>query len=307
MNITFFTAAIVASIPLVLATLGEIITERTGHLNLGVEGMMLIGAVAGFATGFITKNPILTMIVAGLAGAGGALIYAVLTVTLKTNQVVTGLALTMFGTGFSSFMGQRFIGEKLPNNIAEFYAPIKLPILGDIPVIGEIFFNQDIFVYFTFILVIVSAIYLYKTRMGLNLRAIGENPGAPDAVGIPVDRYKYVHILIGGAMCGLAGAYLSVIEVPQWTEGITAGRGWIAIALVIFSGWNPLKALVTALFFGGLSILGFRIQHLNISQHLLDMLPYLATLIMLVVASIRKSSTQKPPAYLGNAYFREER
>lgn len=307
MDISFFTAAVVAGIPLLFATLGEIITERSGHLNLGVEGMMLMGAVAGFGAGFYTSNPFIALLVAAMAGAFGAFIYGFLTITLKTNQVVTGLTLTIFGTGLSSFLGQSFIGEKMPERIITFFTPVKVPLLSEIPVIGAILFNQDIFVYIGYVITIILGFYLYKTRFGLNLRSIGEDPSVADTVGIRVDLYKYVHILLGGALCGLGGAYLSIVDVPQWTEGITAGRGWIAIALVIFSGWNPYKAILAAFIFGGLNILGFRIQHLNISQSLLDALPYLATIIILVISSMRNSSKQSPPANLGNAYFREER
>lgn len=304
---SFLVAVIIAGTPLLFATLGELITEKAGHLNLGVEGMMLIGAVAGFAAGFITGNPLMALFGAAVAGALSSLIYGFLTITLRANQVVSGLALTIFGAGMSSFIGASFIGKKMPENIISFYEPVPIPILSKIPVLGDVFFNQDVFVYIGFMVAIITAIYLYNTRLGLNLRAVGENASAADSSGINVTLYKYVHILIGGALCGLGGAYLSVVEVPQWQDNITAGRGWIAIALVIFCNWNPIKAIVGACLFGGLSIIGFRLQHLSISQNLLDMLPYLVTIIVLVVSSMRQSKENAPPSGLSLPYFREDR
>lgn len=304
---SFLIAAVIAGTPLLLATLGEIITEKAGILNLGVEGMMLIGAVAGFSVAYYTSNPLLTMIGAAAAGSLGALIFAFLTISFRANQIVTGLALTIFGTGLSSFLGTNFIGEKLSDSIIDFFTPIKLPLLGDIPFLGEILFNQDIFIYITYIIAILLGIYLYRTRIGLNLRAVGESSSTADTAGIKVNLYKYVHVLLGGALCGLGGAYLSVVDVPQWQENITAGRGWIAIALVIFCAWNPYKAIFGAYLFGGLSIIGFRIQHINISQNLIDMLPYIVTILVLVISSFRKSKDNGPPKDLSAPYFREER
>ena len=304
---SFMISVIIAGTPLLFATLGELLTEKAGHLNLGVEGLMLIGAVAGFGAGIVTGNPVLAMLGAVVAGALGALIYGFLTISLRANQVVSGLALTIFGTGFSSFLGTNFIGQKMPEAIINFYKPIEIPLLSKIPLIGEVFFNQDIFIYFGYLITVVIGLYLYNTRKGLNLRAVGENPGAADSSGINVSRYKYIHILIGGALCGLGGAYLSVVEVPAWQDNITAGRGWIAIALVIFCKWNPYKALFAAYLFGGLSIVGFRLQHLNLSQSLLDALPYLFTILVLVMSSMKKSKENAPPKALSEPYFREDR
>ncbi|MDO4765642.1 MAG: ABC transporter permease [Eubacteriales bacterium] len=301
----FLHAAIIAGIPLLLATLGETITEKAGHLNLGVEGMMLLGAVAGFATGLYTGSPVLALVAATLAGAGGALIYGLLTITMRANQVVSGLALTIFGTGFSSYMGSALIGQKLPENIIAFFRPVEIPLLSQIPIVGPMLFRQDIFVYLSYLLCILLAIYLFYTNMGLNLQAIGENPSAADASGIPISRYKYIHVLLGGALCGLGGAYLSVVQVPQWQENITAGRGWIAIALVIFCKWNPWKSFFGAILFGGLSIVGFRLQQYNISQHLLDMLPYLVTILVLAIG--RENKKNSAPEAMSIPYFREER
>jgi simple sugar transport system permease protein len=301
MLVNLLKASVVAGTPLLLATLGELITEKAGNLNLGVEGMMLIGAISGFALGFYFQNPYMALMGAIIAGAVSALIYAFLTVTLRSNQVVSGLSLTIFGTGLSSFIGTNFVGKKMSSQVIDFFKPIQIPLLG------EVLFNQDIYVYFSYFLALILGVYLYKTRKGMNLSAIGENPSAADAAGIKIDLYKYVHILVGGALCGLGGAYLSVVQVPTWQENITAGRGWIAIALVIFSKWNPLKSIYGAYLFGGLSIIGFRIQYLNISQNLLNMLPYIVTIVVLVFSSLNKSKEGSPPKALSLPYFREER
>lgn len=307
--ISFLAAAIVAGTPLLFATIGEIITEKAGNLNLGVEGMMLMGAVMGFAVGLASNNPILALIAAAIAGAAGALIYAFLTITLRANQVVSGLSLTIFGSGFSSFAGQKLVGQVAPEGIKAFFKPFSVPLLGEIPFIGPVFFRQDIFVYLGYITAVIFGIYLYRTSKGLNLRSVGENPAAADAAGISVSLYKYVHVLMGGALCGLGGAYLSLVYVPAWQDYVTAGRGWIAVALVIFATWNPYKALLGSYLFGGLDIIGFRIQGIgiHISQYLIDMLPYVVTIFVLVMVSFRKSKENSPPKGLGNPYFREER
>ncbi len=309
LTVAFFKAAIIAGTPLLFATLGEIMTERSGNLNLGVEGMMLMGAVIGFQIGYHTNNPALALVAAAIAGAAGALIYAFLTVSLRANQVVSGLALTIFGTGFSGFMGQNLVGLRMSEQFIANFQKIKIPGLGDIPLIGEVFFNHDILVYIGYITAVVLGLYLYNTRKGLNLRAVGENPAAADAASVRITRYKYTHILLGGALCGIGGAYLSLVQVPVWQENITAGRGWIAIALVIFAAWNPYKAIFGAYLFGGLDIISFRLQGtgLAISPYILSMAPYLVTIIILVIVSFRKDRKNAPPKALGEPYFREER
>lgn len=304
---SFLVAVIIAGTPLLFATLGELITEKAGNLNLGVEGMMLMGAVAGFAMGFTTGNGLMAIVGAAAAGGLGALIYAFLTVTLRANQVVSGLALTIFGTGFSSFFGTAFVGQKMPDSVIATFEPFEIPLLAKIPYLGQILFHQDGFIYLGYGLAIMLGLYLYNTRFGMNLKAVGENPGAADTSGISVTLYKYVHILVGGALCGMGGAYLAVVDVPQWQEHITAGRGWIAIALVIFVKWNPYLAVLGAYLFGGLSIIGFRLQHLSVSQTLLDALPYVVTILVLIISSIRNSKEDAPPKSLGTPYFREER
>lgn len=309
MDTSFFAAAIVAGTPLLYAILGEILTERSGLINLGVEGMMLMGAVIGFRAAVATGDPILALAGAMAAGAFGALIYALLTVTFRANQVVTGLTLTIFGTGFAGFMGQGLMGQVIPESMKLFFSNIRIPLLGSIPYAGDIFFNQGVLVYTGYIALIASGIYMYNTRFGLNLRAVGENTAAADTAGINVSLYKYVHILIGGILCGLSGAYLSLVYIPSWQENVTSGRGWIAVALVIFCRWNPYRVFIGAFLFGGLDIIGFRLQKYDImiSQYLIDMLPYLVTIIILVIVSMRKSRGGSAPASLGVPYFREER
>lgn len=305
----FLAAAVVASTPLLFATLGEIITEKAGHLNLGVEGLMLMGAIMGFAAGYETGNPWIGMLGAILAGAAGALIFAFLTVSLRANQVVTGLTLTIFGTGFASFMGKNYVGMPVPDSIKEVFKTMPIPGLEKIPFLGPIFFQQDLFLYLSYGAVILGLLYLYKTRAGLNLRAVGESSASADASGVNVTFYKYLHICIGGALCGLGGAYMSLVMMAVWQENVVAGRGWIAVALVIFASWNPAKAMFGSLLFGGLSILGFRLQSMgiHISQYWVDMLPYAATILIIILSSKKNKKENQPPADLSKPYFREER
>lgn len=305
----FLAAAIVAGTPLLFATVGELITEKSGSINLGVEGMMLMGACIGFVVGLATGNPVLALGGAALAGAGGALIFAILTVTLRANQVVTGLTLTIFGTGFTRFVGQNMVGAVIPGELRTSFAKVELPGLSDIPFFGPVFFRQDVFVYLGYIIVILVAIYMFRTRVGLNMRAVGENAGAADASGINVALYKYAHIVLGGALCGLGGAYLSLVTVPIWQVDVVGGRGWIAVALVIFASWNPIKALFAAFIFGGLGILGLRLQSMgvHVSQYLVDMIPYMATILIVIISTMRNRKEGMPPSDLSNPYFREER
>ena len=296
------------------AILGGILCEKVGNLNLGVEGMMLMGASVGFATGLSTGNPLVSVLAAGIAGAVGALIYGVITVTFRGNQVVTGLALTTFGTGVSGFLGQSLSGQALPETITNFFAAYTVPVLVDIPIVGRMLFEQSAYVQAALICAVVLYIYLNKTFIGLQACAIGENPAAADASGINVTAYKYLHIVAGGFLCGVGGAYLSLVFVPRWQDNITAGAGWIAVALVIFSTWNPLKAILAAYLFGILRGVGFKMQNVGIGgtdfkipTQLLDMLPYLATILVLVFMTLRKKKENQSPAALGNAYFREER
>ncbi|MDR1028383.1 MAG: ABC transporter permease [Clostridiales Family XIII bacterium] len=307
--IDFLAAAIVAATPLLFATLGELITEKSGSLNLGVEGMMLMGAVIGFATAYGTGNPGAALIGAFAAGGAAALIFAIVTVSLQANQVVTGLTLTIFGSGFSSFVGDRMIGQSVPSTVLSFFSPFRIPILGDIPFIGPILFRHDVFVYLGYAMVIVLSIYLYRTRTGLNMRAVGENTAAADASGVNITLYKYVHIIAGGGLCGLGGAYLGLVTVPIWQADVVTGRGWIAVALVIFASWNPFKAFWGAFLFGALSILGLRLQSMGIqiSQYMVDMFPYVATIVIVIIGTHKNRKEDLPPGNLSEPYFRENR
>ena len=306
---SFLAAAVIAAMPLLFATLGELVTEKSGSLNLGVEGMMLMGAVIGFLTAYNTGSPQAALLGAFAAGAGGALIFAIVTVTLRGNQVVTGLTLTIFGGGFARFVGDPFIGESVPKSVQAFFAQTSVPGLSEIPGLGPVFFRQDMFVYMGYILVILVSLYLYKTRPGLNMRAVGENTAAADASGVAVDFHKYAHIVFGGGLCGLGGAYLALVTVPIWQADVVVGRGWIAVALVIFASWNPTKAFFGAFLFGALSILGFRLQSMGfgISQYLVDMFPYAATIAIVIISTHKNRKEDLPPGNLSVPYFREER
>ncbi|WP_027364200.1 ABC transporter permease [Desulfotruncus alcoholivorax] len=304
--IAILATAVTAGTPILYAALGEILTERAGILNLGVEGMMLVGAVCGFIIALNTANPWYGILIAMLAGGAVALIHALLTITLKANQVVSGLALTMFGTGLSGYIGKSYVGMPLP---APFHK-IALPGLSNIPVIGPVFFNQDPMVYLSYILVAALWFLTFKTRSGLHLRAVGENPAAADSMGVNAFQIRYIYVVIGGMLAGIGGAYLSLYYVPSWMENITAGRGWIAVALVIFATWNPVNALWGSYLFGGIDALGFRLQTLNVnvSPYFLKMLPYIFTVVVLVLVTKRNMVKRiGSPQALGLPYDREER
>lgn len=305
----FLHAAVQAGTPLLFATLGEIMTEKSGNLNLGVEGIMLVGAVFGFIAGSSTNSPLIALMAAFVAGACISFIYGLLTISLRANQVVTGLSITILGTGISGFLGKSLMGEVLSEEFKFFFREIKIPLFSKIPFIGDALFNQNVLVYLAYITAVAVGIYFYHTGFGLNLRSVGENPYSADAGGIDVTKYKYIHTMIGGGLCALGGAYLSLVYVPAWQENVTAGRGWIAVALVIFAGWSPYKSIIGAYLFGGLDIIGFRIQEFDIavSPYIIDMLPYIVTIAVLVASSMKKGKKSNSPAYLGLSYFREER
>jgi len=312
----FLQTAVQMGTHILFAVLGGILCEKIGNLNLGIEGMMLLGASMGFAAALATANPFAAVVAAGCAGALGALIYGVITITLRGNQVVTGLILTIFGTGVSGFLGKSLAGKALPDSVQRAFTTISIPLLSDIPVIGTIFFKQSPYVLAGMILGVLLYVYFRFTRIGLNARAVGENPAVADAAGIPVILYKYVHVIAGGFCCGLGGAYLSLVFVPRWQENITAGAGWIAVALIIFSTWNPLRAIFAAYLFGALRGVGFKFQNIDMSiagnriifhSQLLDMIPYLATIIVLLIITRRRKKEYQAPGALGLPYFREER
>jgi general nucleoside transport system permease protein len=303
--ISILAASITAGTPILFAALGELITERAGITNLGVDGMMLIGAATGFMASVTFHNPWLGVCVALIAGALMALIHAYLTITLRANQVVSGLALALFGSGLSSYLGKAYVGMR-PEQTFE---KLPIPFLSKIPILGSVLFKQDALVYLSYALVFLAAFYLYKTRAGLFLRALGENPSALDAVGVNVFGLRYIYVIIGGALAGLGGAYLSLAYAPCWLENMTAGRGWIAVALVIFALWDPWRALVGSYLFGGIDALGFHLQVLGVpvSIFLLNMLPYIFTILVLILVLIKRGGRLAAPQSLGIPYDREER
>lgn len=306
--ITLLVSAIKSGTIVVFATVGEIYTERSGVLNLGVEGMLLLGAFAGYATAIMTQNIFIAFLVAGLVGASVAFIHAFVTITLRANQVVSGLALTMFGGGVSSFLGKGFVKMPLPESVKLWTLPIRIPLLGDIPFIGDIIFNHNIFVYFSYLVPIIAWFVLSKTKWGLAIRATGEEPLASEIMGIKVTRVRYLSTMLGGLLCGISGAYLSVVYSSLWGDGMTAGRGWITIALVIFSNWRPLYVFLGAYLFGGMEAIIPRLQAFGVelSPQLLKSVPYIFTILFLLLIQIRGTRSNMPKN-LGNAYFREGR
>ena len=278
--IPFLASTAGAATPLVLAALGELITERSGVLNLGIEGMMLVGAVAGFAVTLHTGSDSIGLLAAMAAAMAVSLIFAFLVLTLQTNQVATGLALTLFGVGLSAFVGRGLVGQTvLP------LAHLHFPVLSDLPFFGPLLFRFDAMVYVSIILALVIAWVLARTRVGLVIRAIGESPRSAHAIGYPVIALRYGAVLFGGALAGLAGAYMSLALTPMWVEGMTAGRGWIALALVVFATWKPRSVILGAYLFGGVTVLQFHGQGfgLSVPSEFLSMLPYLATIVVLVI------------------------
>lgn len=316
MLIKFIVAAVLAGTPLLFGTVGEIVSEKTGHLNLGVEGMMSIGACAGFMAGYLTDNFYLALIAAFAAGLLSALIYGVLTITFMANQNVTGLTLTIFGIGLSNFIGVFMLGGtengtlKLPETITAQMRSIHIPVLSDLPVVGELLFSYNPFVYLGIIIAIIMGYYLQKTKAGLNLQAIGENPAAADAAGIQVTKLRYLNIMLAGGICGIGGAYCSmIINGGVWISNNVGGLGWIAVALVIFASWKPVNAIYGSFIFGALRVLKYYVPKTTYSIPIafFDMLPFLITALVLVVASMKKSKEGGIPAHLGINYYREER
>jgi simple sugar transport system permease protein len=291
-----------AATPLIFAGLGELVAERSGVINLGVEGMILIGAIAGFASAAETGlGPAAGLPAGALAGMGAALVFAVFALSLAANQAACGLALTIFGIGLSAFIGQHYVSYSLPG-----LKPLSIPLLSDIPLIGPVLFHQDAVVYLSLAAFALVAWVLAKTRLGLLLKAVGESPEAAHAIGYPVLAIRYGAVLFGGAMAGLAGAYLSTVYTPLWVQNMSAGRGWIAVALVVFAAWKPGRLLLGAYLFGAVTILQFHAQGLGIALpvQLLAALPYLATIVVLVLISRDRRLLQlNLPASLGKPYL----
>ena len=292
-----------AGTPLLLSTLGEIYAERSGILNLGVEGMMALGAVVAFYITLTTGNPALGLAAAAVAGLALSSLHAFISITIRSNQVVSGLALSMLGIGLSSLIGKGLIGMPLRHALEK----LEVPLLRDIPLLGA-FFRQNALTYLSYLLAASLWFIMFKTKIGICIRMSGENPRVADTMGVNVFRLRYLCTLLGGALAGLGGAYLSIAYTPAWIEGMTAGQGWIALALVIFAAWNPLYALAGAYLFGGIRVLQYRLQPLGISPPLLQTLPYVCTIVVLVAFSTEKLRRKLgAPSALGKPYSREER
>ena len=287
---------LVAATPILLAGIGELVVERAGVLNLGVEGMMITGAICGFMATIITGSPALGFVFAAIGGAALSFLFALLTQYALANQVASGLALTLFGLGLSSLLGQDYVGLKPPST-----PKLDIPILSDLPFLGTVLFNNDAIVYLGIALVAAVWATLKYTRVGLVLRAVGENHDAAHALGYKVVRIRVLAIMFGGACAGLGGAYISLIRVPQWTEGMTAGAGWIALALVVFASWKPWRVLLGAWLFGGVTVLQLNLQAAGVAipVEYLSMSPYIITILVLVIMSADKS---RAPASLGRIF-----
>ncbi|HUN92161.1 MAG TPA: ABC transporter permease [Burkholderiaceae bacterium] len=294
-------SALAAAVPLVLAALGELVTERAGVLNLGLEGMMLMGAVASFMAA-AHGGGLGAGVLAGIgAGAAGALVFAVLTLSLQASQVATGLSLTIFGTGLSAFLGRDYVGSRARATFDD----LPVPGLSDIPGIGPLF-SLNAVGYFALVAIVAIAWFLYRTRLGLVVRTVGESPTVARSLGMRVARVRYGATLFGGAMAGLAGSYYALAQFKMWQEGLTSGNGWIALALVVFSTWRPVRVAVGALLFGGVTAMGLYLQTIGIqvSTFLLASLPYLATIVVLIATSANEQARRRnAPAALGKPFF----
>jgi len=292
-----------AGTPLVFAALGELVTEKSGVLNLGVEGMMLVGAVVSFIVAATTKSPWLGVLAGMLAGAALSLVFALLTLTLMANQVATGLALSLFGVGLSAFVGLDYVSV-----VIDGIKPLAIAGWSDLPFFGKLLFAHSPFVYLSLVLFALIEWFLFHTRAGLVVRAVGESPESAHAIGYPVIAIRYLAVLFGGACAGLGGAYLAVAYTPLWTEGMTAGRGWIALALVVFATWKPRRVLAGAYLFGAVTLAQFQAQALGVAvpSQLLSMLPYLATIAVLTIISRDAAMIRlNAPASLGRPYHPE--
>lgn len=302
MNIAEISTIIAAATPLLLAALGELVVEKSGVLNLGIEGMMLVGAVVGFILGFNGYPIVICFMAAAISATVLALFFGFMILILRTNQVASGLALAIFGTGLSSLIGAAYVGKPFAG-----IGQTPIPGLSDIPVLGEVLFSQDIMVYFSIFMLFAVMWFLHRTKAGLVLRGVGENHGAAYSLGHRVIAVRFAAIAFGGAMAGLGGAYMSLVSPHLWTLELTAGRGWIALALVVFAAWRPLRLLVGAYLFGGISVLQYSLQNsevINVPSQFWAMLPYLATIAVLVMISMRKKGTGLyAPADLGKPFI----
>ncbi|HUC90433.1 MAG TPA: ABC transporter permease [Paenibacillus sp.] len=304
--IQLLASAMASGTPLLLAALGGILIERAGIVQLGVEGIMLMGAVVACLTFLQTGSLAAALLAVFAVSAVLGLIHAFLTVSLRTNQIVSGLAMTLFGAGMSAYLGKPISGIPMPGSVPE----LHLPWLEPLPVIGGLFAHLDLLTWFSFILVIAMHLFIHRTSWGLHLRAIGDSPEAADVMGIRVQAFRYGCVTLGSMLIGLAGADLLLVFSPTWIEGMTAGRGWIAVALIIFARWNPVRALLCAYFFGMLDTLGFRIQLIGseIPSYFLKMIPYIVTILVLMFLGWRnRNKPSGAPEALGVPYIREQR
>ncbi len=302
MSIAELSTIIAAATPLLFSALGELVVEKSGVLNLGIEGLMLVGAVVGFILALDGQPALVCFIAAAGASMALSLLFGFMVLMLRTNQVATGLALAIFGTGLSSLIGAAFVGKPFDG-----FAKVQLPVLSDIPIVGELFFAQDYMVYFSLFMLVAVIWFLNRTKAGLILRGVGENHAAAYALGHRVITVKFAAIAFGGAMAGLGGAYMSLVSPHLWTLGLTAGRGWIALALVVFAAWRPMRLLVGAYLFGGISVLQYSLQSsevISVPSQVWSMLPYLATIIVLVIISNRKNGGNlQAPGDLGKPFI----
>jgi general nucleoside transport system permease protein len=298
--ISILMTVVIAATPILIAALGELVVEKSGVLNLGIEGMMLIGAVAGFALTSLSGSLIVGLIAAMLAGTVAALLFGFLTLSLTSNQVATGLALTLFGTGVSSLVGSGFVGKTVGR-----LGPLLPAAVSEHPIL-RLVFGYDIIVYFSLVLTVAVALFLRSSRSGLILRAVGESDASAHSIGYPVIRIRYLATAFGGMMAGLAGAYFSLAVTPMWADRLTAGRGWIALALVVFAAWKPQRVLLGAYLFGAVMTLELQTKAAGISvvpPEFLAMMPYLATIVVLTIISMQPSRTRADaPACLGKAF-----
>ena len=306
----FFIQILIAAVgmgtPLLFATLGGVISERAGVINLGMEGLMLIGALVAFVVMLNTGNYFYSVVAAGLASGIVSMIHGIVCLMLRASQIASGLAMTFFGSGLSGLLGDKLTGETV-----EPLTRIPIPGLNAIPILGRVLFNQDILVYFSFLCVVLSWWMLFKTRLGLNIRSMGEAPEVCDSLGLSVLSYRFFAVVGGGMLIGIGGAYFPLALTPFWVDGITAGRGWIAVALVIFAFWHPVKALAGAYLFGIALAMELRLQilGLEISPYFLKMLPYVLTILVLTLVTIRykRLGVKVMPAALGEVFFRGEK
>lgn len=321
--VNFFVAAVLMGTTLMFGTLGEILTEKSGHLNLGVEGLIYMGGASGLIASWLYEQSggasgavgaVLALVCAFVFSALGSLIYAFLTVTLRANQNVAGLALSIFGVGFGKFFGEYFrqvAGGRLMVSDAVtdvFTTPVFPQFLRSIPVVGPVLFGYNFMIYLGIAIAVAMSWFLNRTRTGLALRSVGEDPATADAAGINVTAYKYLATCIGGGICGLGGLYFTMVSGGgNWAADAMDGKGWLAVALVIFALWRPLRAVWGSVLFGGLTIMYMRATWLHIPTEIYKILPYIVTVVVLVVISIHQKRENQPPASLGNAYFREER